>query len=54
MVQPGRRGRGQADNSDFSLAVPYFERCRLFQAQSSARCTKFARQALRFTYRQTV
>jgi len=24
--QAGRRGRGQADNNDFSFAVPYFQR----------------------------
>ena len=41
-IQPGRRGNGHADSNVFCLALPNFQRCRLFQRQSSARFTRFS------------
>jgi len=45
---------GQAANNVLSFVDPYFQRCKLPHRQSSARCTRFARNAFRSTYRHNV
>lgn len=52
--QPGERRMGHGDRIRCAADVPWLQRYKLLQRQSSARSTRFARRAFRSTYRQTV
>jgi hypothetical protein len=53
-IQLDARRTGQGDSKACSEELPRLQRQRLPHRQSSARVTRFARKALRSTYRQTV